>query len=222
MSDMSFLDGGDTKIVPPVSTGNKPKSPPVVKIHYDTKIAHLEQEFSVSIETPYVQRSIALVKSLGYSIGLNLRTVLESRAKGEKVVTYREADIMLRSNVNESNHEFLLKSLVQFDSYMTEEDSSFSLNIFGLRARYNKGKAWVKQDIPNRTETQLITGITRLQEIEQELEGMHLSFQPEEKETGFHQEFLKPEYMTWVQFENKMRNLYRTLESKNLSTGNSK
>lgn len=217
-NDMSFLDdGGDIKIVPPVSQAT-PK--PMEKISYNTKVAHIEQDFSVPLETPYVQRAIALAKSIGYSIALNLKTALEQRASGMRSVTYREADIMLRSGVNAENHEFLLASLHKFDGYLTEEDSSFSIGIFELRSRYNKGKKWLRTEIPGRTEDQYRKGVLRLHEIEQELENTHLSIHEEEKLNGFHQEFLKPEHMTWSQFELAMRRRYRTLSDRNLSSGN--
>lgn len=188
---MSFLEGGKTEIV---STGKS-------KVAYDNKKAHIDQNFTIPLEVPYVKRAIDLVEAIGYKIAPTLKIALERRHDNEKYFSYREADILLRQGYDKetTNPAFLNAAILAFDGFLSEDDSKFTSGIYQLRARYNKGIEWLSAKNVDRTETKIQQGKDRLEEIRLLIEE-RLPMHPEEVGVGFHQEFLKPEYLPWRQF----------------------
>ena len=199
MADMDFLDGGSTEIV---STVNQ-KS----KVEYDTKAAHIEQEFTAPFDAPYVQRAVECAKRSGFSIVATLKEALEARNDGHKVLSYHEADCLLRHEMATGSAIFTLTALMKFGAFLNEDDDKFTGGVFILRARFNKGVAWLNDTSKQREAYILEDGKARLADIIKQLDELFVPVHAEELETGIHQEFLKPEHLTWRQFNLTMQKL---------------
>jgi hypothetical protein len=199
MSSLDFLSTGNTEI--------QISEKQTHKLKYDRSIANPEQ--SQESKQPYTERARELAKLNGFEVTSTLKEAIEKRASGKRVVSPREADILLRANTAKDSIEFIVKAMRFPDSFITEDDEILSRKVFELRSRYNKGLEWKKSDNENRTQEQREKGSRLLVDILSELYNLSLPAHQEEMENGFETEFLKPEYLTWTQFTQKQQSLSR-------------
>jgi len=188
-----------------------------------SETSRLELQFSCPLDSPYMQRSIKNCEKYKIKVVPTLKEAIASRSlifgdmikakeariemrKPEYCVTYHEADILNRQRVDLTN-EFFWNSLILTVSIITEEDARFCEGVYILRYRYNKGREWA------RTKRQLCTrevaekGNVRLIEIKGRLERLGFPLHYEELENGVHEQFLKPEYLTFQKFSDKLNHL---------------
>lgn len=201
------------------------KRPTIV---FDPREATFEYPFFIPDTQSYVVRARELITAQGWTVTNKLREALELRQglafdsgplpaqslDFQMAVSAREADILLRSGANLKS-EFLLKALKEPGCFLTEEGSRLE-KVFVLRARYNKGIEWQNTKRAYCDETTKLNGDQRLYEIAAMLEKLDFPLHQEEKAIGFHLEFLKPEWLTWPQFQTRINYLqkYRTVAEK--------
>lgn len=179
-----------------VSTTGKKES-----IAYDQSKANLDQLILPELQDkPYIHRAIEYIRSYGFDLVHNLKQALLERKDGKKVLTIREADYCYRKEAD-LNNDFFIKSLLTFGGFLAEEGPLLSEGIFELRARYNKGIEWKRIHFNQCSPEKQKAGLKLLSEISVNLGvHLHLPLHREEIDSGFHREFLKPEYMTWEHF----------------------
>jgi len=181
----------------PVSTGKT-----VVKsMTWDKEKADLvdDETARLAIMLPYVDRAIKYVAEQGFSICKSVKDALVRRSNGENVMTLHEADICLRGKVDFRN-SFIQCALRTFGGYITEDGSDYRSGVFQLRARYNSGMKWYKEQFDKATPQQKKDGLARLALIRKQLELLSLPLHEEEQNDCIHPEFLKPEYQSWDLF----------------------
>lgn len=180
-------------IVTQVSTGKK-------ALLYDEKRADLEQPVPGHLANkPYIVRAFKYVEKQGFIVVKTLKEALLRRDSLEKVVTFREADIALRSKL-ELNHDMIWASLAKFGGFLCEESQFLTDGVFELRARWNKGLEWKKAKRSASNQEQQKRGDKMLEDIEKLLNHFNFPLHDEEREEGFDKEFMKPEYLNWEQF----------------------
>lgn len=176
----------------------------VVDIKYDPAKADLTQQSKFdyvgvgSGTPPYVARAIKKAKDQGYKVVLGIKEALIGRANGEKVLSLREADIMLRTGISFEN-EFVSTAFSVFGGMLAEDDCCLTNGTFALRQRWNKGVEWRNTKRMKCEPAQQNIGDLRLTQIKEALVDIGLPLHREEEINGFDPEFLKPEYLTYEQ-----------------------
>lgn len=132
-----------------------------------------------------------------WSIEVDLKTVMLKRNSGAKVLTWREADIAARKQLN-LNNQFFIAGLV--GAFLHEDNPYVKESIYILRATYNRGIEWVRNKRDLEPPEKQKTGNDYLRGIYDKIQLSGLKLWDEEKKNGFHQELLKPEYMTQNEF----------------------
>lgn len=175
----------------------------VVDIEYNKSKAMLaeysRENYPIPLDLPYIQRGVEYAVNFGYEVKLRLKEVLVSRANREKVLTVREADIAFRRKLD-LNNQFLVSIMVGYTGFLVEDNSSLTEGVFDTRIRYNKGLQWRKNIRPTSDPEKQEIGDNRILMLEKMLEIFGLPLHPEEKISGIHPEFHKPEYLSWDQF----------------------
>lgn len=212
MANLGFLEDSKTVSTSNVSTGNKPAQQPTKDINYDFNKGRMETTLEIPLETEYVQRAIKAAEAAGFTVVESLKQALIDRANGKMVMTYREADIMLRHGYAESGAmpAMIVACLYQFDGFLHEENERFDRGVFVFRARYNKGIEWFKKFSVKASETDRQKAHDTLREIADGLSSLSLPLHQEETTDGFHREFLKPDHLTWTQFNDLIREAQKT------------
>jgi hypothetical protein len=171
-----------------------------IVVDYDKTKGNIEQPYFQSTrDKPYVKRAGDYAKSFGYEIEGTLKRALELRADKKNVLTIHEADIAYRGSID-LNNAMIKKTLNTMLGFLCEESGDFKEGIFVLRARWNKGIDWKKNKRHLATVAACNTGDQMLLEIKNDLKKHSLPLHIEEESEGFDREFLKPEYLTWEQF----------------------
>lgn len=174
--------------------------------NYDKSVIQLNAATKLTADLPYVKRAVEYAVSRGYEIAATLETALKLRQKKEKVCTIHEADIMYRDSVFDNGSFRLLNELIfEFSAFLTEDDTCFSRGVFQLRSRWNKGLEWKAKHGSSASFDATQIANRKLSEIYRLLSYYRLPMHPEEIEQGFHNEFLKPEHLTWDQFNARMK-----------------
>lgn len=132
-----------------------------------------------------------------WSIENDLKSAILKRNSGAKVLTWREADIAARKKIDLNNKFFILGLS---GSFLYEDTPHLTDSIYMLRATYNRGLDWVKNKRQSETPDKQKIGDDYLRGVYEKIELSGLRFWDEEKKNGFHQELLKPEYMTQNEF----------------------
>jgi hypothetical protein len=206
-----------TEPAPEVSTGNQPPAtPPQPRVPHTPPYAPSEVSTrQVENKGIYPREAKSYVESLGFAVDLTFQAVLDKRAKGEKVVTPREADIAYRGTLD-LNSETLLATLLHFGGFLVEGTPGEEGNTFQLRARYNtlladyrRGKEFKRNgsyDKCSKEKKEIVD--KKIEELFQEmldilaaLNERGLKAHDLEIENGFPVEITKPEYMTFGQYE---------------------
>lgn len=171
----------------------------VENVVYDKGQADLEQQFSLlPSQYPYVRRAIDNAWSQNLQVLPTLKDVLIKRANRERVVSFREADIMLRNGVRYDS-PLVIITIRLFGSFLCEDDEMLKEGVFVLRLRYNKGLEWKNKKREKASVAEQQRGDKILVEIREELKEKGFPLHREEIEGGINAEFLKPEYLTWDQ-----------------------
>lgn len=210
-----------------VSTGKpettKPEAKVIVQegkrptVLYDPREATFEYGFIIPEEQPYVVRAKENVEKQGWVVTNTLREAMELRQglafdsgplpACRIAVSRREADILLRSRTLLTNL-FFQKALQEPGSFLTEDGIRLE-QVFVLRARYNKGIEWKNTKRAQCDELNKEKGDQRLRDLAAMLQQIGLPLHPEEVDIGLHPEFLKPEWLTWSQFQVKMNQVQK-------------
>lgn len=221
--NLDFLEQQPEK----VSSGNEPKkltvddAVQVVTDREKTKFAILHDPNKATLDFPFgipdgpfVQRAAEYIQQFGWETVPFIKDAMEQRPTGKLVLTQREADIILRTRTK-LNSPLLTAALMQPGTLITEEGYRMEA-VYVLRARYNKGIEWFRTKGNQCDEETRKKGDRRLYGLASALTSCGYPIHAEEVETGFHPEFLKPEWLGWGQFRLRIADLERnrTVEEK--------
>lgn len=195
----SFLSSG--KIEPYAAEGNKEGKEPEVKLrNKDPREAYDDAVFD-------------WVLKINWTLGENLKSVLQARAEGKKVLTIREADIAARGQLD-LNESFNLVGPEYVGLFLTDgEDPGLKGTPWELRAAYNRGVKYKTDGRYNKApQEKKDKADEAMQKYLKLLREMFLPAWPKEERLGFPVELTKPEWMTWAQFKQAKKNPRRVLE----------
>lgn len=141
-----------------------------------------------------------------YALCHHLKQALSLRSKGQRVLTVREADIAARCKLRLYEGSALDVSLINpsFTFFLTEGVVGDKNNGWELRRSYNAGLKWFKNVNSGKLkmiEGKILQARNRIDEIKSLLSAQGLNFWLDEVDGGFKDEFLRPEYMTFEQYE---------------------
>lgn len=156
----------------------------------------------------YSVKSLAKIavhcSSQGYRIVNTMREALLNRDAGIRSMTLREADIAARAVIDlkpDSTVDFLLMN----GSLLIEGIVGDSESGFELRRRYNRGKQWFAEFRDKVDAKQIAKAQSIMIEIIDKLNSSGLHLWPEELDGVFHNELLRPEFMTDGQYMDATR-----------------
>lgn len=127
----------------------------------------------------------------------NLEESINQRMKRNKACSFREMDCFHRQQTN-LNDDFLWECLFEFCSTVFEEQPYIKNGVYELRSRFNAGIKWMKQNIGDSTKIE--AGKERLSKLSAALHKLKFPLYMDEKKHGIEQEYLKPEWMTWDEY----------------------
>lgn len=143
------------------------------------------------------ERAKNYASNFGWSIEGDLKAAVLKRNSGAKVLTWREADIAARKEID-LNNRFFIVGLI--GSFLYEDTPHLTDSIYLLRATYNRGLDWVRNKRQSEAPEKQKIGDDYLRGVYEKIQSSGLKFWDEEKKHGFHQELLKPEHMTQNEF----------------------
>lgn len=167
-------------------------------------------DVSIDLSDPkeiYSKSVFAYIEENTLKVASSLENALKVRHNGEFVLSLRECDIAARGKLDLSDGSTLREGLLNsnFGFYISEGDiDEDENNIWRLRKHYNVGVDWMKKYKDEATEKRVNKASNRLKEIQKSIEVI-LPMWPEEVDNGYNIELLKPEYMTFIQFERDKR-----------------
>lgn len=144
----------------------------------------------------YERAKLYTVK-FNWQIADDLKSAMIKRNSGGKYLSWREADIAARQEID-LNNKFFIVGLS--GGFLHEDIPQLKESIYLLRAAYNRGLVWVKTKRDQETLEKQKIGNEYLLSVYNKINDSGLKFWEEEKKQGFHQELLKPEYMTQNDF----------------------
>lgn len=180
-----------------------PEAQKISDIVYDKTKANIEGNMTFPEKT-YVKKALAYANETGVTIATSLKAAMIARVEGKRHFTIRECDVARRGQIDLGNL-FIFYTMKNFGSFITETNEPFGLFPFVARARYNKGLEWKKLKREQCNEEMKRKGDERLVDIADMLKILKLPLDEEELEIGIDTDLLKPEYMTWDQFERDVK-----------------
>lgn len=196
---------------PEVSTGNPTPRQPYTKPYAPNEVSIRK----IENHGLYPKEAKTFVVNQGFAIDLNLKTCIEKRAKGEKVLTPREADIAYRGKLDLKPDGLIYQSLMVFNGLIVEGEVGMAGNPFELRQEYNKlvadykrGKTFKKsegytkssQERKEQCDKKLDEIFNKMLDILAALNEMALPAHDHEVENGFPVEITIPEFMNFDQY----------------------
>lgn len=226
--DLKFLDDEDPVV--PVKVVTTPK----ILIHDPAKTNFVEESkvFGTFTELPFVQEAVRIARDEGIIVVKNLQEAFQRRSltmpvtdqnatiemfgenknkevEVQRALTIRESVTVFRSAQSEDKMRATLRSnffwvsLMKMVGTVTEEDEENSSLVFYLRFRLNRAIDFIARN-PNDT-TSCQRAKNSINEISESLAACGYPLFPLET-NGVHEEFLKPEGFTFLQFANHLRN----------------
>ena len=181
----------------PVSLPRKEEGPPKYRFEYDPNLICPTQ---LTEKDKIYDLTVGYCESFNVKVGLHLADAMAHRAAGERILSPREADICARGKVSLDN-EFFWESLFISNGYLQEGELAFRLNPWEIRTRYNNGLNWKKTAREKASQVQKIKGDAILIQLLQTLDAYKLPPYPSESGIGFSRELLKPEFLSWEQYD---------------------
>lgn len=178
-------------------------------IHENKKSVHIDQNQSKFV----TDDGLIYVKKYGWNAVSTVRKALLERASGLKTLTLREADIVARQKID-LNSPLLNEALLgKTHCYIMEgepgrgADGKLGKDLWYYRKRWNDGVRWRRTCRGDASEKDTARADALLNEIQDMIEvQFNLPMWLCEQYNGFDTELLKPEYMTWNQFEIDRKN----------------
>ena len=184
------------------STGRK-----LFLIQEDKQMCHIDQE---QVPTSHGKE---YANQHGYAVYTTVRAAINGRANGHHVLSVREADVAARQKVNlrSSFIEAALQS--ELFCYMMEGQPGVDStgkpgrDLWYYRKRWNDGVDWRNESKARASQESIDTAEALMGKIFETIaKDFKLPFWREEIVDGFDYELLKPEYLTWKQFEAERKN----------------
>lgn len=190
----------ETGIVQQVSIGNQEikagmKVVPVTP--FKAAEVSIKKSGDASIYNPQAFR---FTEDSGWGSVDSLKQAFDMRTSGKKTLSFRECDILARSNIDISAGSSVEYFLMEMGCFMTEGVHGNSESGYELRARYNAGLKWIHEKKGSVIQQVMESAKERLLDIAGQLSSFGLNLWPEEVEHGFHADLLRPEWMTHTQY----------------------
>ena len=154
----------------------------------------------VENEEAYLPHGRKYAEKFQVIIATNLVSAINMRNEGKAALTIREADIAARIQIP-LDSAFFHKAMRAIGGMIAEGFPGEPDNPFELRKFYNRGVHFKKTAYSSVDRGRQERADKAMQEVLDKLEARHLPSWPEEVKHGFAIELLKPEYMTWAQYE---------------------
>ena len=148
----------------------------------------------------YPSKELMHVAEKGWQLTKLLGDAIKRRNAGERVLSYREADIVARAKFDISDGSALSYGLMEMGLLLTEGVPGHAESGYELRRRYNTGIAWIKDRRGKVLDGLLEKGIERLAEIRMSLKAIGLDLWEHEVDAGFHHDLTRPEWMSHTQY----------------------
>lgn len=151
----------------------------------------------------YPGEIVAHANKHGFFIAPSLVAAMEQRAEEKKAMTIREADIAYRKKFNLSSPMFLATFIgIRECPFMYEDDVGGKTSIYELRNIYNQ-----KLKLVSTGTAEDIEKIRKqMKKILFALDGAGYPAILKETEEGFHNDLCKPEFTSWDQYYDKLKN----------------
>lgn len=186
-----------------------------LKAHEYTKKSEVMEPAMPS--TTVVHHSQNYCQSKGWARVAGVFEAMERRAKGERVISYREADIAARNNLL-SQQVVIDQIMGPMEFFIMEDTAGVDCSVYELRRRWNyllkdlkKGQEYKETKYDKQPQAQkdkcdaYIGKLEReMRDIKNHLFSIGLAMWPEEIEHGFHPNLCRPEYMTEDQYQEKL------------------
>lgn len=150
---------------------------------------------------PYEVAVIDYATKYSVPIAKTLEEAVNHRISKKKSLSFREADCCFRRGQDLTNALFW-ETIFVFCSTVFEEEPYCKNGVYELRARFNAGIKYLQQ---NKDETKVKAAKERLAMLSNALKELGYPLYKEEKSNGIEQEFLKPEWMTWDEFNRELK-----------------
>lgn len=143
----------------------------------------------------------------GTRIVTNMQQAIDARKNGEFVLTIREADTAARNQLPLSSRLLIRSMVYGIDGLnqlglISEGIPGVEGNAFELRNQYNKGVQFYKTGkYEIAPAAQKTAADKRMKLLKLSLNELGLPLWPEEVDGGLATELLKPEYMSWHQYQ---------------------
>jgi len=177
-------------------------------VNEDKSACHIDQEHKDVL----VAHGSIYVEKQGWMVADTIRAALTGRAAGEKLLSPREADVAARQSLD-LNSPFLLATLMtDLHCYLMEgqpgkgPDGKNGNDLWYYRRRWNNGVKWrqeYKADSPEDTTKKAEALLLSIEDVINN--QFNLPLWPEERRIGFVDALLKPEYLTWGQFDEERK-----------------
>ncbi len=185
-------------------------------IRENQRAVHIDQDQSQFV----TDDGAVYAEKYDWSLVSTVREALLGRACGRKVLSPREADVAARQKTD-LNSLFLSEALLgNMHCYIMEgqpgraADGKQGKDLWYYRKRWNDGVRWRRMDRGDDSEQNTARADSLMGEIQDMIEKQfNLPMWLSEQTRGFDMELLKPEYMTWIQFETERKNPKRFTKS---------
>lgn len=152
----------------------------------DSKILKIKEVYSMEI--------FIYLKGIQYKLAPGLYVAISKRLSGERYLSPRELDVAARIKIDLSDSSLMDFALMEVGCTIIDGMIGDVPTSWNLRLRYNNGIAWVRRN--GNKHKRYSDAIEKLDELSFHLTNKGLPLWKEEKESGFHEELLTPEYMT--------------------------
>lgn len=201
----------------PLSSGKSepPPAPEIIQVPDPPVLVEhctFQQQDLKELKERYTQRALEYITPFMFSIASHLQEALQQRARGEKVLTLREADIAARGKVNLGS-SLVLAGLSDGLNFLVEGIVGVPDNPFELRYRYNRGIDYKRTKYAEDTPARQEAARKIMKHLIYQLTQADLPPWPTEITEGFPGSFCYPEFMTKEQYgvaRTRVRKLVQT------------
>jgi hypothetical protein len=167
------------------------------------------------------ERAKEYAAKFGFTLVPSIQEAAIGRSQGRHVLSFREADIAARSKINLSSeilkHAMMCAAEVHL---ITEDVAGLTGSVYELRSFYNRGVQWFKgkpkdwkKTVRSPESVVFCNAESAMLLTLKKLEEKNMPAWPEEIEHGFPLELCKPDFMTWDQYRERMKNPVEYLEA---------
>lgn len=188
----------EKEIVNP-SQPTSPTEPPYLKKNEYTK---------AETPSPLQNKGVALygkayAEGKGWIVCASCFEAIERRSKGQRYLSYREADIAARNKL--LDNEMVVSGLMSpMEFFICEDLAGLKDAAYELRAIFNRGIEYKRTKYATQTAAQKAKCDDYMKSIVDKLSKIGLPPWPEELKDGFHSTLCRPEYMTDEQYKAKV------------------